>query len=1667
MAGEKKFNWFGGVFVPSLLTILGVIMYLRLGYVVGNQGLWGALFIVLVAHIISITTGLSISSVATDKKVGAGGVYYVLSRSLGLPIGGAIGLTLFVGTAFSIALYLVGFAESFSGFLETATGWDLGPNNLRIIASSFLLILTILAFISTSLAIKTQFFILGAIIVSLISIFFASGVEIPDQIMSFGNSDTDDFSTVFAIFFPAVTGFTAGIAMSGDLKNPKKAIPVGTLASIFVGLAVYIGLTVFLSYNADPELLRTDNNILMNMALWPKWVLAGIWGATLSSALGGILGGPRILQAMSIDKITPKIFGKGVGKSNEPRNALIFAVIIAECGILIGELDMIASIVSMFFLAAYGFINISFFLESWASTDFSPSFKVNKWIGMLGFLATFLVMSQLNMQAMFGAFIIIGGIYVWLTRKQINLGTGDVWQSVWTMIVKKGLHKMEKSKDHKRNWKANMLLFSGNTKERPHLLQFSKALTGQAGMVTNFDLIENQSAATLFPKSKEKTEDEELERLGIFGRQMEVQNIFKGIETISMTFGFSGIEPNSVLMGWQKNTKDPIWFAEMTQKLISLDYNVLYLDYDKRWGFKDFQTIDLWWRDISNSAELMLSLTRFLGNSSDWRRAKVRILFMNNSATDYRVIKSGIDEELKSFRVNAEIKVINNKIDQKPIYELMKLHSSYTDLVMIDIPDIEKGDEKVFVEQTNSLVEFIGTTLLVKASSHFDETVISLQNENEPIIEVKEKAELSALTQTPFPQVNEKITELESRLNSSSNILIEQGFKPISNMYYAMFDEFQIQLDKYFDQLQKRPDVNVIFKMYPLFIEEIDKRMKLIPEKQLSSSAEILENDMAVYLRDRRNILKDSPKSFKDTAENGEIKKITWKTAVQSEMESSFLQELNKILCAFGVSNFRMIRDLSDNIQSQCERLIDNLEYSNKDQLHHFVEEAKKEAHHSLDELKVSARGLYDETAAKLSQLDRTLCNRVIDRLMGNMDLQENRWDEKELKTNQEFIANYANYWKRNQILFHNQTSADLMLNKVINAINRLRKQVENHIQATYFKGLQKTIDKVSADIDKTLSHIKDGNIDSSILDEISMEEGIFFNPENLSNQLAHRSNNIASGLPEEIEVMKSDSLNDFGSNQGIDVISEKLVLDKITDYIIETKFIEPSKKEVFDVCYTLQNIHNELLTTVQSFIHESKHSMDKNDQVEVKTHGIEVQRKVTEILESFQGLQSSFKQRLKHIYDVAVAEMDIHPIIKEAEELEQFINKEKRRKGLDKWVENAKASIQKTIIKTEALIDKDDKESTKSEFLEKHKASENIASVIGRFIYTIELKEDLKEKIPFYYRQLFTGKHLSVKQGNSSRIREIEELHIGINKLKAGISGAIMITGESLSGKSFLVEQIAKEIECNRVNIIAPEGGSSKVEDIQLAFQRAFNSNKNVHQILKDLNQRTTIVLDDIELWWRKSDIENGALKQLINLINAFGMKHYFILTSNIYSYKHICSTIHLERVLVGTALLPPLSHKELSEVIAVRHRLGNLQMIYKDQAENEISERRMMKLMDSIHEASGGNIGLALRLWLSSIDQVSDQKIHISEIEALHFPEVERMGWKVLLFQMILHKSMQTEEIMALFHTETKSWVNNLLKTLVNSGLLEEKNKNIYRVRKSCTPYIEEWLNRENILR
>ncbi len=872
MAKEKKFGTFPGVFTPSILTILGVIMYMRLSWVVGQSGILGSLAIILIAHIISITTGLSISSIATDKKIKAGGIYYILSRSLGLPMGGAIGVALFIGTALSISMYIVGFAENFLSIPQISEFLNLAPGvqSYRIVGTVVIISLVILAFISTSLAIKSQYFILGSIVLSIISITvgFATHPEfMPASPVLFGVEGGESIEKVFAIFFPAVTGFTAGVAMSGDLRDPKKNIPAGTLWAIAVGFVIYIALALGFGFFVNRNDLLNDNNLSMHIAWIPALVVAGIWGATLSSALGGILGGPRILQALSKDSVAPKIFAKGYGATNEPRNALIMIFIIAEAGIMIGNLNIIAGVVTMFYLTSYGFINLAYVLENWASTDFRPTFKVSRIFGIVGFIFAFAIMFKLDVVSMLVAFVLIGIIYFVLQRKQLKLDFGDVWQSVWMSVVRKGLHVLDNNSIEDRNWQPNIILFSGANEKRAHLLEFGKSLVGKFGFLSNFDLTVDTETDVLFPKHKQSIPIKQNQEIAVFTRRQSCKDIYDGIEMIVRTYGFSGIEPNTLVMGWGRQSKNPTRFVKLIQTINDLDYNTMLIDYDKRVGYGKYKLIDIWWRGAGNNGNFALTLAKFMLASDKWENAKIRLMIVNNEDSKAFYIYRQANEILKNMRIDAEVKIINNEVEKKHFYDIIRIASKEADIVFIGIPAIHKGSENEFVENTNKLLHKIGTVVLLKASSLFKELNLGVNISQKSVISASENIEFTE------EMSNELIKSKQKDLNKSVKINFENiaeiyektiatyTFREVDVLLFYL-DNFQLFINNIFDVLQsnltklpieKRREY--IAKYQNAIIKKANKEITVFQNKQIEELKEMMQDILVDYDKNKKEFI--------------------------------------------------------------------------------------------------------------------------------------------------------------------------------------------------------------------------------------------------------------------------------------------------------------------------------------------------------------------------------------------------------------------------------------------------------------------------------------------------------------------------------------------------------------------------------------------------------------------------------------------------------------------------------------------------------------------------------------------------------------------------------------------------------------------------------------------
>ncbi len=448
---QKTLGTFEGVFTPTILTIIGVILYLRLGWVVGSVGLGGAILIIVLSHVATITTGFSLSSMTTNVRIGAGGFYSLISRSLGLEAGAATGLPLYFSQAFSVALYIIGFSEAWRNIFPAHT--------VQVVVTVTLFLLAVLSFVGVKAAMKVQYVIMGAIVLSLLSFFFGRG-QGEGPILYWSQSPDVPFWKVFAIFFPAVTGIAAGAAMSGDLKDPKRSLPVGILSAIGIGLVIYILIAIWYAVMANPDQLRSDYTIMIDLAFWRWPVIAGIMGATLSSALGSLVGAPRILMALARDRLVP--FPKTLAATSakgEPRLALVVTVLLVEVSLLMGNLDSIAALLTMFFLITYGTINAAVFIEKATGIpSFRPSFNIPLVIPLLGSLWCGIIMFLINPFFAAVAIFVIFIIYGVQVKRDLRTPWGDIRSALFDAVAQWAVKTSARMPRHAKSWKPDIMI---------------------------------------------------------------------------------------------------------------------------------------------------------------------------------------------------------------------------------------------------------------------------------------------------------------------------------------------------------------------------------------------------------------------------------------------------------------------------------------------------------------------------------------------------------------------------------------------------------------------------------------------------------------------------------------------------------------------------------------------------------------------------------------------------------------------------------------------------------------------------------------------------------------------------------------------------------------------------------------------------------------------------------------------------------------------------------------------------------------------------------------------------------------------------------------------------------------------------------------------------------
>lgn len=1687
MAKQNKFGTFGGVFTPSILTILGVIMYMRLPMIVGQAGLLSTIGIIIVAHIISSTTGLSVSSIATDKKVQAGGTYYMISRSLGLPIGGTLGLALFVGLSFSVSLYLIGFAESFLSYW----GFEITKQNIQLCGSLILLTVTIITFISTKLAIKTQYVIMTAIALSLISVLLGHDIEVPVTTDVAKATKEIPLMVLFGIFFPAVTGFEAGVSMSGDLKDPKKSIPLGAIMAISVGLVVYILLSVFLSKTVNHDVLAYDPEVLLKISLVPELVVAGIWGATLSSALGSILGAPRILQATAVDKITPRFFAKGTGDSNEPRNALLMTFLIAEAGILIGELDVIARIVSIFFITTYGFLNMSCAFETMTSADFRPSFKTPSWISIIGSLACIIVMIQLDFMAMVVAIIVLGLVFYYIRRRELALQSGDAWASFWASVIKAGLKRVKEPNLETRNWRPNVIMFSGDKDARPELIEFGKSIVGKLGILSAFDLIETKEELLIRQDTFTKPDQD-----GFSVQKHKCRSIYEGMDEIVRAYGFQSIQPNTIFMGLSNKEQSREPFLNFVRRLDKNNFNSVFMSYSAEKGFGNHDSIDVYWNGEGHTITLAINLLRHLTASNEWEDANIRLMLIANDSSHSESMYKGAESILDKYRTYMQIVIINNSIEKLDRNEIILRESANTSLTVINFADQVFENFNEIFDRVEVLRKQMGSMIFLNASRTFEyHNILPKTTINLDAINKTEGKTLPDLQLSIYPNLNKIINELDNASSQHFDNFFKQTKICHVERLNLLVDDFEKLADfcsKSREKLEAEPSTprrkKAIDKLRGEFIFKVKKNIEQFIASYIEKDKDLLDSSVKELLsqltlmvnkvENSENIQMEKDIFLASPTDKSRIKAYKWRKRVLGTIAgqnvtvnvptrkmaqyfvldkrlSTIQQQLNNWQEEY-LSTLNAIKQLGEQIMDD---IILPPEISTQERKA-FVTESENQIA-ALRQKILKNEKTFESSLQIDNRQEINLMVAEMTKFAPRTTLKLKRRPTSYYRAQRNNLEEFSGEMYEAIQLYLNKNSAEVWINDLQYRINVA---AEDHhldifgiVNSQLIQPLKKAIQVVDFEDSPKENLVKKIN---------ELPEFQFPNSfENSFEEMANEVLKFTQQLPDNLSIAELMVTQSGQPSFGETI---KLPLRRMSQYYIESGFTEQMKKldskegSYFkEKAIACNETISRLTFEVDNLLIKDKEGLLSDAPIIQETH-----RQLTQILEEIQQEMDAFMEKISTSIAKAFEPLSPYRIAGSAKEMSHFIREYQGRQTLSK-VGSRKDKIARFFYNQwVSLIYKQSKGVLLAKQLSGDNPQVSPQEYVLQHISQVMPKPHILKKVPVYYQNLFSGSSSIVDDFWIERTTEQNRFETLVQKYKAGYQGAILILGNKNSGKTafsrFMAQQHFKGQ--NTHFILPPLHGSRNVEVLQSVVNKVV-AEGDPDLNLSKLKKGSVIIFNDLELWWENNSDGDKAVRQILHWINIYSHKYLFIINTSRYSYKAIHKHVELDPYILGTVECLPFGAEEIRNLIMSRHRSSGMIFSIGKYRRGITTDIRLAALFNKFFIHSNGNPGLSLYSWLASIEKITGNHLVIHPPKPLSSSVFEKLtpDWNVVLSQIFLHKRMDVFKLKRVLHMD-ESEIEEIIRSLLLAGLINERNTGLYTINPAITHWLANYLKNKN---
>ncbi|XP_052742527.1 bumetanide-sensitive sodium-(potassium)-chloride cotransporter isoform X1 [Bicyclus anynana] len=631
-----KLGWIQGVLIPCLLNIWGVMLFLRISWVVGQAGIGLTLFIIGISAVVCVITTLSMSAICTNGEVKGGGIYYIISRSLGPEFGASVGIIFAFANAVAASMNTIGFCDSLNDLLKSQGTYiiDNSVNDVRIVGSVALLVMCIICAVGMDWESKAQNFLIAIIVGAMVDFIVGTlmGPKDLDEVahgfvglsaetyaanfrsdFRFSEGINQNFFSVFAIYFPSVTGIQAGANISGDLKDPASAIPKGTLLALLISVISYALMVLFsgggalrqasgnltdlvltngtlTDYSGVSNCINTSSceyglhnsySVMQLMSAWGPFIYAGCWAATLSTALTNLLSVPRLIQALGRDRIYPGLifFSKPYGRHGEPYRGYVLTFFVSLIFLLIAELNTIAPLISNFYLASYALINYCTFHAALVRPlGWRPTFRYyNVWLSLAGFLLCVAIMLLISWQTSLVTYAIFFTLYLIVHYRKPDVNWGSSTQAQIYKTALSSAHNLARTGEHVKNYWPQLLVLTGKPQDRPALVDLGSLITKSGSLMVVGDI--SQQKLTYKERAhRRRISDEWLRgrKVRAFCAGVNGFSFENGARALMQAAGVGRLAPNVLLMGYKAD-----WTTCPSADLESY-FNVLHTAFETR-----------------------------------------------------------------------------------------------------------------------------------------------------------------------------------------------------------------------------------------------------------------------------------------------------------------------------------------------------------------------------------------------------------------------------------------------------------------------------------------------------------------------------------------------------------------------------------------------------------------------------------------------------------------------------------------------------------------------------------------------------------------------------------------------------------------------------------------------------------------------------------------------------------------------------------------------------------------------------------------------------------------------------------------------------------------------------------------------------------------------------